>query len=185
MSEQITPSKGRDEAAREGAPARGFRPRDTPRARAEAELVDELQRLTVESERVAHAFAGRHGLHPTDLQALLEVMRSEVAGEPLTAGELAVSLGITTGAVTGVVDRLERHGHLRRDRGGSDRRKVFLRYAEPGMAVARDFFGPLGRRSDEVMRGYGDEELVLVRRFLAQMADALAAHHDELRSPRA
>jgi DNA-binding MarR family transcriptional regulator len=157
-----------------------YRPRDTPRARREQEIVDELRDLAGLSERIGHAFAGRHGLHPTDLQALIHVMRREIAGDPLTAGELAGLLNVTTGAATGVVDRLERHGHLRRDRGDTDRRKVFLRYGEPGMELASEFFGPLGRRSGAVMAQFDDAELEVVHRFLTGMARAFAEHHDDL-----
>ncbi|WP_432513444.1 MarR family winged helix-turn-helix transcriptional regulator [Kineococcus sp. SYSU DK001] len=157
-----------------------YRPRDTPRDRREREIVDELRDLVGVSERIAHAFAARHGLHPTDLQALIHVMRREVAGEPLTAGELAGLLDVTTGAATGVVDRLERHGHLRRDRGDTDRRKVFLRYGEPGMALAQEFFGPLGRRSGAMMEQFDDAELDTVHRFLSAMRHAFEEHHREL-----
>lgn len=157
-----------------------YRPRDTPRARTEQEIVDGLRDLVGTSERIAHAFAQRHGLHPTDLQALIHVMRREVAGEPLTAGELAGLLNVTTGAATGVVDRLEKHGHLRRDRSDTDRRKVFLRYADPGMELAREFFGPLGARSDTVMRQFDDTELAVVHRFLTGMGRAFDEHHADL-----
>lgn len=157
-----------------------YRPRDTPRARREQEVVDDLRDLVGVSERIAHAFAGRHGLHPTDLQALIHVMRREVAGDPLTAGELAGLLNVTTGAATGVVDRLERHGHLRRDRGDTDRRKVFLRYGEPGQALAAEFFGPLGKRSTAVMEQFDDAELDVVHRFLTGMGRAFTEHHGEL-----
>lgn len=162
-------------------PARGAGSRrDTPRARREQEIVDDLRDLVATSERIAHAFAQRNGLHPTDLQALIHVMRREGAGDPLTAGELAALLNLTTGAATGVVDRLEKHGHLRRDRSEEDRRKVFLRYAEPGQELAAQFFGPLGRRSDTVMQQFDQAELDVVHRFLAGMRGAFEEHHREL-----
>jgi len=157
-----------------------YRPRDTPRARTEQEIVDALRDLVGTSERIAHAFAHQHGLHPTDLQALIHVMRREVAGDPLTAGELAGLLNLTTGAGTGVVDRLEKHGHLRRDRSESDRRKVFLRYGEAGQELAAEFFGPLGKRSGAVMQQFDDAELAVVHRFLAGMSGAFEEHHRDL-----
>jgi DNA-binding MarR family transcriptional regulator len=157
-----------------------YRRRDTPRARREQEIVDDLRDLVATSERIAQAFAHRNGLHPTDLQALIHVMRREAADDPLTAGELAGLLDVTTGAATGVVDRLERHGHLRRDRSDTDRRKVFLRYAEPGQELAAQFFGPLGRRSAAIMERFDDAELEVVHRFLAGMRQAFDEHHRDL-----
>ncbi|WP_432493555.1 MarR family winged helix-turn-helix transcriptional regulator [Kineococcus gypseus] len=153
-----------------------YRPRDTPRARLQAEVLDLVRDLGAQSQRVADDFAGRRGLHPTDMRALLHVMRREGEGDPMTTGELATALGLTSGAATGVADRLERAGHLRRERDTADRRKVHLRFGERGAAVAVEFFGPLGRRSDELMTRYDDAELEVVRRFLTDMTDALGAH---------
>ena len=58
---------------------------------------------------------------------------------------------------------------------------VHLRYGEPGMALAVEFFGPLGRRSDEVLAGFSDAELETVRRFLDGMTAAITAHLHEMR----
>ncbi|MFB9376177.1 MarR family winged helix-turn-helix transcriptional regulator [Kineococcus gynurae] len=158
-----------------------YRPRDTPRRQLQAELLDEVRRIGLESQQVAHAFAESQSMHPTDLQALIHVMRAETLGAPTTAGELAALLRISTGAVTGVVDRLEQLGHLRRERDTTDRRRVHLHYGERGSEVATAFFGPLGRRSDEIMKDYDDTELTLVLGFLTRMADALAEHRQGLR----
>jgi DNA-binding MarR family transcriptional regulator len=149
----------------------------TPAAGGEAlreELVALMRELGTGMERVGHAFAARHGLHPTDLAALVAVLNAEVRGTPVTAGDLAAHLGLTSGAVTGVVDRLERSGHLRRRRDDRDRRRVYLHYAEDGRALAVAFFGPLGALSDTVMDEFDDGELATVRRFLARMTAILA-----------
>ncbi len=140
-----------------------------------------MQSYSVEAQLVGHTFAQRHGLHPTDLQALIAVMHAEGNGTPLTPGRLGEAIGLSSGATTAAIDRLERAGHLRRTRESSDRRVVHLRYGEPGMALAVEFFGPLGRRSDEVMAGFSDAELETVRRFLDGMGAALNAHHHAMR----
>ncbi len=156
-----------------------YRRRETPRERLQAEVLDLVRDMGVQAQRVGDDFAGRRGLHPTDMRALLHVMRREGRGEPMTTGELATALGITSGAATGVVDRLEQAGHLRRERDTRDRRKVHLRFGEHGAAVAVEFFGPLGRRSDELMARYDDTELEVVRRFLSDMTEALRAHRGD------
>lgn len=147
-----------------------------------AQIVELVQRLGVEAQRVAHTFAAQQGLHQTDLEALLHVLQSEAHGEPATAGQLAAALGLTSGATTGVIDRLVRDGHLERRRSTRDRRTVHLHYSEHGHAVAEDFFGPLGRLSDQVMAEFSVPELEVVLRFLTGMTGAMASHHGGSRS---
>ncbi|MFY1637707.1 MarR family winged helix-turn-helix transcriptional regulator [Solwaraspora sp. WMMB335] len=147
-----------------------------------AEIIRRLRSYTVDAGQVGHAFAAAHSLHTTDLQALIVVMDAEQAGTPITSGELGAQLNLTSSSVTALVDRLERGGHLRRDRDASDRRKVRLRYAAAGAALAREFFAPLGRRTDVVMAEFSDAELDTIRRFLAAMQASTRAHRDEVRA---
>lgn len=144
--------------------------------------MDLLQRYTIEAQRLAHDFAGRQGLHFTDLQALIAVMHAERLDTPLTPGRLGETLGLSSGATTAVIDRLERDGHLRRTRESADRRVVHLRYGAPGMEVAKAFFGPLGARSQVVMDEFSPGEMETVRRFMGGMLEALTEHHRELRA---
>lgn len=153
-----------------------YAPRNTPRQRLERQIVDRLRWYVVQSEHVAHAFAGRHGLHPTDVAALIAVMQAEAGGEPLTPGGLSTRLRLSSAATTAVIDRLERAGHIRRSREDADRRRVHLRYAEPGMALAMSFFGPLGQRTDRIMAGFDDTELATVHRFLEAMGEVMENH---------
>ena len=96
------------------------------------ELERLVQLLVVEGTKVVEAFAARHGLHPTDAEALILVIVAQQRGAPMTAGALAGQLGLSTGAVTAVVDRLERVGHLNRVRDTADRRKVLLEHSAGG-----------------------------------------------------
>jgi DNA-binding MarR family transcriptional regulator len=157
--------------------------RDTPRSALEQDVEALIRRLTVESQKLAHAFADRHGMHATDFEALVHVMDAEGRGAPLTPGDLSIALGLTSGSTTSVIDRLERHGHVRRDRDDTDRRKVHLRYAEAGMALALEFFGPLRGRGNEVVADFSDDELDSVRRFLTEMSDTIAAHRHVVTQP--
>lgn len=143
------------------------------RSRRRAEIVELMRELGTGLERVGGAFAARHGLHPTDLAALVEVLHAESRGTPITAGELTTRLRVTSGAVTGVVDRLERGGHLRRRRDDRDRRRVYLHYDDEGWRIAMEFFAPLGALSDTVMDEFDDTELATVHRFLARMVPVL------------
>jgi DNA-binding MarR family transcriptional regulator len=154
---------------------------DPERDRLREGIVELLRTYSVQAQHVGHAFAQRHGLHPTDLQALIAVMHAEGRGDPLTPGRLGEAVGLSSGATTAVIDRLERAGHLRRSRESADRRVVHLRYGEAGMALAAAFFGPLGTRTDAVMAGFSVAELATVERFLDGMTAAVTAHRDEVR----
>lgn len=97
------------------------------------------------------AFAARHGLHHTDVEALTLVMVAQDRGTPMTAGALAGQLGLTSGAITFVVDRLARAGHVTRVRADTDRRKVLLHYSPVGRALAEEFFDSHVRRTETAM----------------------------------
>jgi len=152
-------------------PASSGRP---PRSARADEIVTHMQRLTTESQKVAQAFASQQGLGHIDLEALLHVMQAEREGDPVTAGGLGELLGVTSGAATGVIDRLEKVGHVQRSRDEADRRRVLVRYSDRAREVAGAFFGPLGAMSDRVMSGFDEAELETVRRFLEGMSGAMA-----------
>ncbi len=143
-------------------------------------LVGLLQDYAGEAVRLSQVFADRHDLHVTDLTALLAVMGGERAGEPLTPGRLGEHLGLSSGATTAVIDRLERADHVRRRRDGRDRRRVTLHRGEAADRVGRAFFGPLGERMDAVLAGYGDAELAAARRFLTEVNEMMRRHRAEV-----
>ncbi|MFG1920532.1 MarR family winged helix-turn-helix transcriptional regulator [Cryptosporangium sp. NPDC048952] len=140
------------------------------------QLGRELRRYFVEARLVTHAFADLHGLHATDLHALIEVMDAEGRGDPATPGRLGEALGLSSGATTAVIDRLERLGHIRRERTAGDRRRVYLHYDEEGMALAREYFGPLHERIYQVVGEFTEEEVAVAHRFLTAVTDAAAEH---------
>jgi DNA-binding MarR family transcriptional regulator len=159
-----------------------YRRRDTRREQLVAEITNNLRRYAVDAQQVGHAFANLHGLNPTDLQALIAVMDAERLGDPITPGRLGEHL--SSGSVTALIDRLERAGHIRRDRDTVDRRKVLLHYADQGAALAMEFFQPLGARTDTVMARFDEDELEIVHRFMAEMSESLRGHRDAVRAAR-
>ena len=105
-------------------------------------------------------------------------MDAEASSAPLTPGQLQSALGLSSGATTSVVDRLERQGHARRNRDTVDRRRIHLHFSDSAHTVARQFFGPLGRLSTQVMDQFTDAELEVVQRFLTGIVDAYIAAAD-------
>jgi DNA-binding MarR family transcriptional regulator len=144
------------------------------------ELIRLLQRHAVEAMRLRRAFAERHGLHPTDWAALLAVMQGERAGTPLRPGDLGERLGMSSGATTAVVDRLERAGHVRRVRDERDRRRVTLHRAENAHALIAAFFDPLEAAMDGVVIDYTALELATVQRFLVDAVGQVTEHRRRL-----
>lgn len=151
-------------------------PSTRPDSGRRAEIVMRLQVLMTESRHVATAFSTQHGLSSSDLDALLYVMHQQDAGSPATPGGIAEALDLTSGAATGIIDRLAKAGHVVRTRDEQDRRIVRVHFAEPARDVARGFFAPLGRLTDDVMAGYSPDELDAVTRFLGEMGDAMREH---------
>jgi DNA-binding MarR family transcriptional regulator len=143
-------------------------------------IVELLQAYADEAGRLGQAFAAGQGLHRTDAQALLAVLRAERAGAALTPGRLGEEVGLSSGATTAAVDRLERLGHLHRVRDDVDRRRVTLHHDPAGADVGRAFFGPLAARIDGVIATYSEDEQAVVQRFLTQVVEAVAHHRAEL-----
>lgn len=88
---------------------------------------------------------------------------------PLTPGRLAELTGLTTGTVTGVIDRLERAGFVRRDRDGADRRKVLVTPVPAGIASLAEHYREHGEHLDTVLRGRDPGQLRVIADFLADV----------------
>lgn len=128
------------------------------RARRLAELDLELRTMGARSVMLSHAVASRLGISPADL----ETMDILTTSGPLTAGRLAELTGLTTGAITGVVDRLERSGFVRRERDVNDRRRVIVHLVPDRARKIAKLFEPLARAMAELYARYSDEEVGLM-----------------------
>ncbi|MFH8976183.1 MarR family winged helix-turn-helix transcriptional regulator [Streptomyces sp. NPDC017890] len=133
-------------------------------------LAAQLRRMNGEINRLVQSFAGTHGLHATDVQALAAILDAQ---EPMTPGRLREHLGLTSGAVTACVDRLERAGHVRRVRESPDRRVVHLHYVPDARAAARTYFRPLAEAAAVTCTRFDEAELAVVVRFMAAMNEDL------------
>lgn len=146
------------------------------------ELVRLLQEYAGEAERLSQVFADRHDMHTTDLYALLAVMQADLAGHPLTPGRLGEHLGLSSGATTAVIDRLERVDHVFRSRDRHDRRRVTLHYGDTAAEVGAAFFGPLGAKMDAFLADYTADELAVARRFLTDTNAMMRRYRSEVLS---
>jgi DNA-binding MarR family transcriptional regulator len=129
-----------------------------------ASVQAEFRRMSALSTLISHAIAERVGIHSTDMECLDVLLMSG----PATAGQIAERTGLTTGAVTRLVDRLASRGLVRRSEDPADRRRVIV---EPVLdechRVAGEHFAGLKAAFDTYLSRFPDDELEFVRHFLA------------------
>jgi DNA-binding MarR family transcriptional regulator len=117
------------------------------------------------------------GVNRTDLHCLNAI---ENAGG-LTAGELAVEAGLTSGAVTGVIDRLERARFARRVPDPADRRRVKVEVTPEFYARAEQIWGPLAAEWEaSLAKGFTAAELTRITEFLRLTNEVGKRHLDRL-----
>ncbi|MGW4371254.1 MarR family winged helix-turn-helix transcriptional regulator [Nocardia takedensis] len=155
----------------------------TARGALETAIGSDLRALTAISDQLGHVFARSNNLRPNDFRALLHVATAEHADSPLTPGQLGKLMGMSSAAVTYLVERMIDSGHLRRDGDRNDRRRVLIHHDESGRAAAEDFFVPLGRRTRAAMAEFSDDDLDATHRVLTAVIAALGEHFAALSRP--
>jgi DNA-binding MarR family transcriptional regulator len=125
------------------------------------------------------AIADRLGLNPSDHKCA-DLICNETG--PITAGRLAEITGLSTGAITGVVDRLEKAGFVARVPDATDRRRVVIQGVEHGKAPdLRHLFVPMMEGMAMVCEGYTDEQLALIVGFMQRTGALTEAQIANLR----
>ncbi|MDQ6776604.1 MAG: MarR family transcriptional regulator [Actinomycetota bacterium] len=122
-------------------------------------------------DRLDEAVADRFGLHRTDLRCLEIIGRAA----PVAAGRLATMAGLSTSAVTAMLDRTERAGYVRRSADPSDRRRVLVDLTGKGRESGRAAFTGLMRETDRLLGSYTLAELELLNGFLARVCAVVVA----------
>jgi DNA-binding MarR family transcriptional regulator len=118
------------------------------------------------------AATGLLGINRTDLRCMdILGMRA-----PLTAGQLAEATGLTTGAVTAVIDRMESAGWVRRLRDSTDRRRVLVEPTEKAFRESARIWGPVGQDFERLMSRYSADKLRVILDYLRQGAELDAKH---------
>lgn len=142
-----------------------------------------LRELTVQTDRFVEVVSSRHGLHRTHLNALDILAKSKIADEPVTAGKLGHELGLSSPATTALLDRLDRAGHVQRQRNITDRRQVHIISTPSAQEMGRELFSPLAQQLRQSMTGYSTEQLELIRHFIAEMIEATKAAQEQTATP--
>ncbi|MFG2879482.1 MarR family winged helix-turn-helix transcriptional regulator [Streptomyces sp. NPDC048337] len=127
-----------------------------------------------------HGMAGAEaaGLQASEWYALSRI----TLADGLTSGELAARTGLTTGATTRLIDRLERAGYVRRVADPADRRKVVVEAVPGALAGVEEAVAPARRRIAEVLAEYTDEQRDLLFGYFARAAPAFREATEEIRA---
>ncbi|WP_170219405.1 MarR family winged helix-turn-helix transcriptional regulator [Nocardioides litoris] len=124
------------------------------------------------------------GLPSSDASALSHVAWEAEAGRPLAPVELAHRMGMTSGATSLLLDRLEAAGHVTRTRESADRRRVTLRPTPAARDAVRAFLREAGQEVAATLQAAEPRDLEAVARFLEALDRANRSAVDRLRGPR-
>jgi DNA-binding MarR family transcriptional regulator len=126
------------------------------------EMVRLVRLQQIASDKMDDAFCRLAGINLTDGRCLdlLDVH------DGLTAGELAEAASLSPGAVTTVLDRLERMGFVTRTRDEADRRRVLVEMTPKARQLAFDIYGPVSAYAREYIGQLTDEQIDVISRFL-------------------
>ncbi|MFC9684425.1 MarR family winged helix-turn-helix transcriptional regulator [Streptomyces sp. NPDC056948] len=124
-----------------------------------------------------HEIAQQVGMNVTDLTCFAYVME---AGENLlTAGDLAARVHVTTGAVTGILNRLERAGYITRRPDPTDRRRIRVAARPEAVARVLEVYAPYYARLAELMADYSPAEIALLNDWFTRASTVAADYLEE------
>ncbi|MFT4073946.1 MAG: MarR family transcriptional regulator [Asticcacaulis sp.] len=123
--------------------------------------------------------ARRLGMSAAESRCLGVLRDLEVA----TPGQLAQATGLTTGAITGIVDRLEKAGYASRAPNPDDRRSLLVRIRQPEKIaeILGPIYGSLSVAMTDMASQYTPEQLEVIGRYLTQTIDVLKSETEKLR----
>lgn len=135
------------------------------------------QQYAYTSIQMHEAVARKAGLSGTDHKYLGFLMQK---GQ-MTAGELATLTGLTTGAVTGLIDRFEKKKLVTRQFAEDDRRKVII---EPNtkniMALLAPLYKEFRSKSEKLIASFSSKELKILETYFSKATEIMNEATDKL-----
>lgn len=153
-------------ASSEGAPANLF-----------AELARESRLMSSLSVLFGEAVADRLGIHHTDM----ETMDFLNLYGPMSAGQLSELTGLTSGATTRLIDRLERAGYVCRCADPHDRRRVIIEPAPEKLIEALVLFSSVMRRVMQMWSTFSQDEIAVIVSFLKRTNEIIGEENKRIR----
>ncbi|GAA2163131.1 MarR family transcriptional regulator [Actinomadura napierensis] len=149
------------------------------RERMMAELQQGMQRSTMFTVLLHHATASKAGMNVTDAQCV----NALTLDGPQTPGRLAELMGITTGgAITAVIDRLEKAGYVKRTRDPDDRRRVIVELVPENVARFGEYFEPIARVFRERLASYTDDQVAVLLDWITANNAAMPGVIEQVRN---
>jgi DNA-binding MarR family transcriptional regulator len=145
-----------------------------------SEVAEELRLSGVTNGIADQVVADFLGLNRTDTRCLDIIERLD----GVSAGRLASEAGLSTGAVTTVLDRLERAGYARRVQDPGDRRRVLVELTPAARRELQELYAPLTDATMRQLEGYTTDEVSLVRDFMRDNRRLNEAHAERVRARR-
>jgi DNA-binding MarR family transcriptional regulator len=147
-------------------------PRMSSRDRLLIALEEAIRKVGAQAVLISDLVAARVGINSTDLECL-DLL--QLAG-PITAGRMSAHSGLTTGATTAMIDRLERAGYVRRRRDPGDRRVVVVEVLDHCAPHIAPLYAPIQKELEKLHSRYNNRELAIVVRYLTEALEAGARH---------
>ena len=141
-------------------------------------IVDQARRGSTRSVLLHTAVAERLGLNPSDHKCADLLMAESGVSTP---GRMAELTGLSTGAITGVLDRLERAGFVVREADPNDRRRTLVRLTPDRMPNMKRIFAPMMQGMERLCANYTNAELSLILRFMRESEAMASAAAEEVR----
>ena len=145
-----------------------------------SDVAEELRLSGVTNDIADQVVADFLGLNRTDTRCLDIIERLD----GVSAGRLASEAGLSTGAVTTVLDRLERAGYARRVQDPGDRRRVLVELTPAARRELEELYAPLTDATMRQLEGYTTDEVSLVRDFMRDNRRLNEAHAERVRARR-
>lgn len=161
-----------------GIPVKG---KTRPEATAEQAL-QAMDRMIALAHFGQQDIAGRLGLNVTDLTCLGFVIEAALAGEALTASDLADRARLTTGAVTGVLNRLEAARYVHRTPDPADRRRLRVVMDESAQSRVLEVYGPFYEGLGGLFADYTPDEIAVLADWFTRARALMQESLTEIRT---
>lgn len=135
-----------------------------------------IRRYQTATDRFDEVAVGMLGINRTDGRCL-DILDQQ---GPLNAGQLARECGLTTGAMTTLLDRLERLGYLRRVPHATDGRRVVVELTEKTRQRIEEIYAPIGREGAELLARLSDGQLEFLARVMGGARELVERHTERV-----